>query len=94
MGGPCRWRSPPRNRIELGTRPATAHRLLSPGNQPGLAILQSVSDELGASLIVDHRYIRIVLNRAHKNSLPGTTLQTRPNPRNRKSRVDGDSPMT
>src|SRR5215216_2095641 len=58
----------PRDRIELRSRPATAHRLLSPGNQLSLAILQSVSDEFGAKLIVDPRDVRIVLYRANKNS--------------------------
>jgi hypothetical protein len=59
----------PGDGIELRSRPATAHRLLSPGNQPGPAILQNLSDELGAGLIVNPRDVRIVLNRAHENSL-------------------------
>ena len=86
MGALCRWMSPPRDGIELRSRPTTAHRLLSPGNQPSPAILQNLSDELGAGL---HGRIpatlRIVLNKTHENSLPGTTVQTRPNLRNRKA---------
>src|SRR5215208_7839599 len=84
MGALCRWMSPPRDGIELRSRPATAHRLLSPGNQLGPAILQNLSDELGAGLIVNPHDVRIVLNRTHENSLPGTTVQTRLNLRNRK----------
>ena len=76
--------SPPRDGIELRSRPATAHRLLSPGNQLGPAILQNLSDELGAGLIVNPHDVLIVLNRAHENSLPGTTVQIRLNLRNRK----------